>query len=295
MAKLQIPAFHLEDKLNAEQINFFKKYGIIQFKNFINKETVNLFLSEIDKTQNFLLGNQIKKVNGIPLKFGKDIDGSPLIQRIAFTSLYSKVLSDFLKNDRLQNLLELLGKFQGRIGENEKDGLVFNHYVNDNQSSFKQLGWHTDSPRDLFLGSRILPMLNIGLHLDDCCFESGGLRVIPGTHEQGLFKLLFRKKYYIDNSKDNREVGFDIEAGDLTVHDGRLWHRVQQSNLPGEKSRRRVMYIPVVTGPYHPKHAASPTPFYHKIGELAWSKNFKPKLAFIKDQLRDKYSGRDLE
>jgi phytanoyl-CoA hydroxylase len=293
MSKLKIPTFHLGDRLNAEQINFFKKYGIIQFKNFIDKETVSSFLKEIDRVQNFLLTNQIKKVNGIPLKFGKDIDGSPLIQRIAFTSLHSKVLSDFLKNRQLQNLLELLGNYEGRIGENEKDGLVFNHYVNDSKSGFKQLGWHTDSPRDLFLGSRILPMLNIGLHLDDCSFDNGGLRVIPGTHNQGLFKLLFRKKYYIDNSKDKREVGFEIEAGDITVHDGRLWHRVQQSNLDGEKSRRRVMYIPVVTGPYHPKHAASPTPFYHKIGELAWSKNFKPTLAFIKTQL--KYSGRDLE
>jgi phytanoyl-CoA hydroxylase len=143
MSKLQIPAFHLEDKLNAEQINFFKKYGIIQFKNFINKETVDLFLSEVNKVQNFLLTNEIKKVNCIPLKFGKDIDGSSLIQRIAFTSLYSKTLSGFLKNDRLQNLLGLLGNYQGRIGENEKDGLVFNHYVNDDQSGFKQLGWHT--------------------------------------------------------------------------------------------------------------------------------------------------------
>ena len=296
MSKLQIPTFHLAERLNTEQINFFKKHGIIQFKNFIDKETVHLFLNEIDHVQNFLLQNQIKKVNGIPLKFGKDIDGSPLIQRIAFTSLYSKTLSDFLKNDRLQNLLELLGKFEGRIGEQEIDGLVFNQYVNDNKSGFKQLGWHTDSPRDLFLGSRILPMLNIGLHLDDCSFNNGGLRVIPGTHKQGLFKLLFRKKYYIDHQKDKREVGFDIQAGDLTIHDGRLWHRVQQSNLQGEKSRRRVMYIPVVTGPYHPKHAASPTPFYHKLGQMKFKgTRIGLKLALLKNQLKNNYWGRDIQ
>jgi phytanoyl-CoA hydroxylase len=294
MSKLQIPGFQLEDKLTAEQINFFNQHGIIQFKHFIDRETVSLFLSEIDQVQKSLLENQVKKVNGIPLKFGNNIDGSPLIQRIAFTSLHSQVLSDFLKNSRLQQLLELLGNYQGRIGEYEKDGLVFNHYVNDDQSGFRKLGWHTDSPRDLFLGSRILPMLNIGLHLDDCSFDNGGLRVIPGTHKQGLFKLLFRKKYYVDNTHDKREVGFDIEAGDLTIHDGRLWHRVQQSSLLGEKSRRRVMYIPVVTGPYHPKNAASPTPFYHKLGEFASTRRLIPKLAFIKTQLRFKYSGREL-
>jgi ectoine hydroxylase-related dioxygenase (phytanoyl-CoA dioxygenase family) len=184
----------------------------------------------------------------------------------------------------------MLGNYDGRIGEHEKDGLVVNHYVNTASSKFKQLGWHTDSPRDLFLGSRIMPMLNVGLHLDDCPFENGGLRVLAGTHRQGLFRMLFRKKYFVDNNPDKKETGFDIEAGDLTVHDGRIWHRVQQSPYTGEKSRRRVIYIPVITGAYQPKHANSPTPFYHKIGQLstgayggklswAGSKLKTPKLA----------------
>src|ERR1700722_4227734 len=115
MAKLQIPDFHLEDKLNTEQINFFKKYGVVQFKNFIDKETVSSFLKEISHVQNFLLVNKIKKVNGIPLKFGKDIDGSPLIQRIAFTSFYRNQLSIFLKNKRLKILLDFLENFKEKI------------------------------------------------------------------------------------------------------------------------------------------------------------------------------------
>jgi len=163
----------------------------------------------------------------------------------------------------------LLQPYSGRIGENEKDGLVVNHYVNTANSKFTQMGWHTDSPRDLFLGSKILPMLNVGLHLDDCSFDNGGLRVIPGTHKQSIFGLFLRKKYYIDTSADKKEVGFDIETGDLTVHDGRLWHRVQQSPHFGEASRRRVMYIPFVTGAFKPKHARSNTPFYHKVAQLA--------------------------
>ena len=218
--------------------------------------------------QNYLLENEIKKVNGIPLKFGTDVDGSRLIQRIAFTSFYSKALGEFLKNRMLEKLLTLMGPYEGRIGETEKDGLVFNHYVNTMESKFTQLGWHTDSPRDLFLGSRILPMLNIGLHLDNCHSSTGGLRVIPGTHKQGLFRMLFRKKYFIDHKADKKEVGFDIEAGDLTIHDGRLWHRVQQSSLSGEQSRRRVLYFPAITGDYHPKNERSATPFYHKLAQI---------------------------
>ena len=262
------PIFRLEDGVTSTHLSYFRKHGIIQFKNFLDKSALTQIHTEVQQVQELLLRNNIQKVNGIPLKFGTDVNGSPLIQRIAFASHYSNTLRELLKDKRLQSLTTLLGSYAGRIGENEKDGLVINHYVNAAESQFKQLGWHTDSPRDLFLGSRILPMLNVGIHLDDCPLENGGLRVLPGTHEQGILKLLFRKKYFIDNNPDKKEVGFDIEAGDLTVHDGRLWHRVQQSPYTGEKSRRRVMYIPIITGAYQPKTANSPTPFYHKLAHL---------------------------
>ncbi|OZI06113.1 phytanoyl-CoA dioxygenase [Siphonobacter sp. BAB-5385] len=281
--------FVFNNALTDEQRRYFQHYGIIQFKQFIDRATVQEFIREVNRVEHRLLKTQTEKVNGIPLKFGENERGERMIQRLAFTSHYSQTLRDFLKDPRLQLLLELLGPYEGRIGEHEKDGLVVNHYVNTPTSQFKQLGWHTDSPRDLFLGTRIQPMLNVGLHLDDCPQSNGGLRVLAGTHEQSIWKLLFRKKYFIDNQPDPKEVGFDIEAGDLTIHDGRLWHRVQQSPFIGERSRRRVMYIPIITGAYSPKHAESPTPFYHTLGSLKFPKptfpggslwkNWQPGLA----------------
>jgi phytanoyl-CoA hydroxylase len=268
MKKFEQQIFRLEAAITDTHIEYFNKYGVIQFKNFISKETVHEFIREINQVQRSLISNDIKKVNGIPLKFGRDEYGDTIIQRLAFTSQYSNKLHEFLKDSRIHSLTRLLAPYNGRVGENEKDGLVVNHYVNTENSQYKQLGWHTDSPRDLFLGSRILPMLNVGVHLDDCPYDNGGLRILPGTHKQGVFRLLFRKKYFIDNNPDKNEVGFDIEAGDLTVHDGRLWHRVQQSPFIGEKSRRRVMYIPIITGAYQPKHKNSPTPFYHRLAQL---------------------------
>lgn len=266
MKKSQQIIFHFEGEITDVQLAFFQKNGFIHFKHFVSRETVLEFVNEVGRVEKYLFDHNISKVNGVPLKFGNDMDGKTIIQRLAFASQYSEKLHKFLNDPRFHCLTKLLGDYDGRIGENEKDGLVVNHYMNTPFSKFTHLGWHTDSPRDLFLGSRIMPMLNIGLHLDDCSFDNGGLRVIPGTHKQNLFGLLFRKKYYVDNSADRREVGFDIEAGDLTIHDGRLWHRVQQSPNIGEKSRRRVMYIPMVTGVYRPKSVHSATPFYHKVG-----------------------------
>jgi phytanoyl-CoA hydroxylase len=260
-------SFTLQEALTSEQIDFFHQNGLIRFKHFITPETVQLFLSELDHIGKKWMDAGMEKINGIPIKFGKDQHGNKMVQRYAFISQYSLLLHEFLQDPRLKILLGLLSPYEGRIGEYEKDGLVANYYINAPGTKFSQMGWHTDSARDIFLRERIKPMLNVGIHLDPCPYESGGLRAIPGTHKQNLFKLLFAKKYFVDHSPDPKEVGFDIEAGDLTVHDGRLWHRAQRSPYEGEQSLRRVMYVPVVTGKYKPKEENSKTPFYHRFAK----------------------------
>ena len=265
MSKINVPDFVLGEKLTAEQLEFFKKNGVILFRNFIPKEKVALFISEITRIERELLDQGVDKINGIPLKFGIDEKGNKMIQRYCFLSQYSEALHQFLQDPRLQAITEFLSPFEGRIAETEKDGLILNSYIRTPLSKFTQMGWHTDSPRDIFMGQKIMPMLNVGIHLDNCNYENGGLRVLPGTHKQGILKLLFRKKYFVDNKPDPCEIGFDIIAGDLTIHDGRIWHRAQQSDKYGEESRRRVMYVPVVTGKFRPKNKDSKTPFYHRL------------------------------
>ena len=257
--------FQLGDTVTAEQLDFFDKHGVIVFRNFISKEKVAVYINELKRLESLWIEENRDKVNGIPLKFGKDEHGNKTIQRLCFSSLYSDELHELLEDPRLKSLMAFLSPYEGRIAENEKDGLVINNYINTPNSTFTQMGWHTDSPRDLFLGQKIMPMLNVGIHLDECPFENGGLRVLPGTHKQNMLKLLFGKKYFIDNNDDAKEVGFDMHAGDLSVHDGRLWHRVKQSPKFGEESRRRVMYVPMVTGKYKPKDENSKTPFYHRF------------------------------
>ncbi|MFN8355617.1 MAG: phytanoyl-CoA dioxygenase family protein [Spirosomataceae bacterium] len=266
MKPFQAKTFTLGNQLTAEQFEYFNKYGFLHFKHFISPETVQLFLKEAHQIEQEFLQRGVDKVNGIPLKFGKNPDGSPMIQRLCFTSQYSLILHEYVQDPRLQALTALLGG-DARIGENEKDGLVFNHYVNAENSSFTQMGWHTDSPRDLFLGQKIHKMLNVGTHLDNCPIANGGLRVLPGTHNASKFKVLFLKKQFIDHNPDPNEVGLNIEAGDLTVHDGDLWHRVEVCPFSGEGSRRRVMYIPIVTGKYEPKTENSKTPLYQRLAK----------------------------
>ncbi|QIP13463.1 phytanoyl-CoA dioxygenase family protein [Spirosoma aureum] len=253
------------DFLTEQQISFFNKSGYLHIKGFVSRQDVQLFLAEMKRIEAHFIAENVDKINGTPIKYGNDETGRRIVQRFAFSSLFSPVLHEFLQDSRFLNLTHLLQPYEGRIGEEEKDGLVINHYVRTPESNFSRMGWHTDSPRDLFLGQRIRPMLNVGLHLDDCPMTNGGLRVLPGTHKQSTLLTLFRKRQFVDHRPDPREVGFDIEAGDLTIHNGSLWHRVQQSPHVGALSRRRVMYIPLVTGEYQRKTAASKTPFYHRL------------------------------
>lgn len=262
------PVFTLSDTLTAEQLDYYETHGYIHFKNFLNADTVPVIIKALEDVQEQWIAEEREKVNGVPIKYGTDLNGKKIVQRFAFASLFNPVLHEVLKDPRLKALFPLLQADGERIGEYEKDGLVVNHYINSETSRFTQMGWHTDCLRDVFYGKRIMPMLNVGIHLDNYDPRNGGLRIIPGTHKQDLFNLLFRKKYYLSHKADPDEIGLKITAGDLTVHDGRSWHRVERSPLIGEASRRRVMYIPMISGEYQPKDENSSTQFYQRLSKL---------------------------
>ncbi len=257
--------FQLLEKLTEDQKKFFGKNGFIHFKNFIPKEKVNELLREAEAIQNEWVSKDYKTINGVPIKYGTDIDGKKIVQRFAFLNQHSEMFANVLKDLRLKGLFELIGAADCRIGETEKDGLVYNHYINTDESNFTQLGWHTDALRDIFQGQKIMPMLNVGIHLDNSTTDNGGLRLIPGTHNKGIGTMLFKKVYFISHKPDKKEIGLNVEAGDLTVHDGRLWHRVARSPFVGEKSRRRVMYVPILSGKFAPRDENSKPLFYQRF------------------------------
>ena len=264
---ISYPTFTLSDQLTSEQKDFFNQHGFIHFKNFIEKDTVSAIIDASKQVERKWLDRGIKKINGVPIKFGKDLDGHPIVQRFAFINQHHQTLSGMLLDPRFAALLTLAGD-GARLGTEEKDGMVFNHYINGPDSKFTKMGWHTDGLRDIFYGGKLNPMLNVGIHLSDQKLENGGLKIIPGTHRQTIYQMLFRKRYFVDNKPDPQEVSIVTAAGDLTVHDGRLWHRVAQSQVSGEESRRRVIYIPVIAGKYEPKNANSPTVFYQRFAGI---------------------------
>ena len=210
--------FALTEAISTEQRNFFEEHGFIHFKDFISPDTIQSIIKASLEVEKKWIENNVKKINGVPIKYGVDITGLPLVQRFAFINQHHPVLAEFLLDPRFKILLNLVG-IQARLGENEKDGMVLNHYVNGSGSKFTQMGWHVDGLRDIFQGTKLNPMLNVGIHLNSLKPENGGLRVIPGTHKQGLYDLLFRKAHFLDSEPDANELSIIPKAGDLTIHD----------------------------------------------------------------------------
>lgn len=262
------PVFELGERLTEVQKDFFDQHGFIHFKGFINPEAVKQLIDASKEIEQEWISNNVERINGTPIKYGRDINGDPIVQRFAFVNKNHGVFDAFSTDKRFKTLLPLVGE-DARLGLDEKDGMVFNHYVNSPESRFRKMGWHVDGLRDIFLGGKLNPMLNVGIHLNTVSPEQGGgLRIIPGTHKQSRYDLFFRKKHFFDNEADPEEIAIAAEPGDLTIHDGRLWHRVAQSQVAGEQSRRRVIYLPIIAGKYHPKHANSRTPFYQRFAGL---------------------------
>jgi hypothetical protein len=269
--KLEYRKFVLGETIGPEEVEFFNKYGFIHYKGFITRERAERVARAIDEEKDRMVADGVKKVNGIPIKFGEDEKGNRIIQRFPYTSQRVAEVARLYDDPRLQNLGVFLpdSPYPKRIGLNEKDGVVANYYVNTEHSNYKQLGWHTDVAREFALGFKMYPMLNIGIYLTDSNNENGGLRTLPGTHNDPPRKVLLRKVQVLNTKADPKEVEMEAEAGDLGVHDGRLWHRVARSPHIGARSHRRVMYVAMLSGPRDERNEGSRTPLYHRLLPLA--------------------------
>lgn len=271
--------FRLGETITPVQKAFLDERGYLIFEQVATQAELDELLAELDRVQAQWLREKREKVYGIPLFVGEGLDGEPFIQRFSFTSMFSPVFHRFVRDDRFAPIRSLIGE-GARVGDEEKDGVVVNRNLNTEGSAYPSLGWHTDGLRSIFYGRMPGPMLNVGLHFDRVREEDGGLRVLPGSHRQNFVEMLTRKIHFLDHRPDKDEIAIETEPGDLTVHDGRMWHRVARSPHIGERSLRRTMYVPYIVDEYSPKSESSPTPLYHTAG--VYMRRAKRKLKSLK-------------
>ncbi len=260
--------FEFTGKLTAEHHAFYQAFGYLHFKHVFKAETIKSIRASIHQAQATILKEDIRMMNGVPIIFGEKPDGTLIPQRIPYLQLFSEDLNQFIHSSAAKELTTLIPN--GRIGTNERDGVIVNHFLNNPKSNMRCLAWHTDSLRDLFYLEKIRPMLNVGIHVSpsrrDC-----GLYVLPGTHNQSLFSTLFRKIHFVSNKPDKHEVYIAAEPGDLTLHDGRLWHRATAPAAENNDYRQSI-YFPILCGSVKEKTERSRPPLY-----LRFAPGVRPK------------------
>jgi hypothetical protein len=265
---LDVPRFELGDRFTREQREFLDTFGFIRFRRFADPVLVRALGDEVETIDRQLIAEGRTFVRGVPLILGTRPDGRRFVQRMVFASTFGPQLHAFLQDPRFSAVLDVAGP-DYRIGELERDGLVVNHFRNEPGSGYDRLGWHTDSLRDVFYLERPRRYLNVGFYLDDSPIAKGGVRLLPCSHQQGIWPMLTRKAHFVDHHPDPGEYALEAEAGDLTIHDGRIWHRVARATVEGDASQRRVMYLPLMNGPLKPKDESSSTPLYFRFRKLA--------------------------
>ena len=264
---MQIPDFTLQPQPTAEQLAFWLEHGCIRFRGVMTEAEIDDLVDAIDELQRAFIEQDRKTVYGTPLRWSKTPDGQPFISRVAFASMYSERIREVLSDARFTAIQAFFGE-EYRLAHDEKDGVVINHWLRQPGSTYSRLGWHTDGLRDIFLGQKLEPMLNVGLYLTDSGLDKGGVRLIPGTHTQSTWQMLTGKLHFLDNRPDPREIALTARKGDLTIHDGRLWHRTAQATVEGEASRRRNLYMAWVKGPRKPRDPNGAAPLYHHLQGL---------------------------
>lgn len=261
--------FKLGPTITDEQKAFYERYGFVVFANAFTAEEMAATNEELEKQKVIVADSGKLQINGVPIKFGIDEKGDVIPQRTPFMNLLSPRINDLVHDVRLKPLLEFIPN--SRFGYDERDGVVINHYVAGKKSRFKRLGWHTDSIRDIFYFEKVRPMLNVGIHISPSSPTLGGLRIIPGSHTQSIWKLLTGKLHIIGHKPDPNELAAEVNVGDLTIHDGRMWHRAA-GPTGALGTNRKTIYFPILCGPRVPKNENSKPPLY-----LRFMTNVKPK------------------
>ncbi len=261
--------YKLVDKVEDEHVAFYNKYGFVHYQNFITDEQIQRILKSLNEGYEKLVAEGRENINGIPINYGFDENGKSIVHRLPFSNLIADEVAKLYDDPRFKLLAKFIPDYESRLGLKEKDGVVTNYYINTDKSNFRQMGWHTDVTRDVMVGKKLFPMINVGICLDDSNETNGGLRIIPGSQRQSVMSMLFTKVQFVNTKKDPKEIMLTTKAGDLTLHDGRTWHRVGKSPHMGAKSRRRVMYVPLICGPVKERDENGKTPFYHKLNKLA--------------------------
>lgn len=235
----QYNSFHFDKDKTEDYKLFLSDNGFLHFKGFFDQNRMIEISTQYNNT--FHLASQKSKQELLSQSIIKGKRNNAEIQRIPFLTKQTPFFQDIITRE-IYDRIKTISFQHHRIGFNENNGVVATKY-NNTIGGWSQMGWHTDIGNSFYYLTNRNHYYNIGLHLDKTDSKTGCLKILPGSHKQSIFSLYTKKVAFLDRRHDPKELNIETEPGDLTIHDGRLWHRVSKVS-----KTRRVIYFNLLKG-----------------------------------------------
>jgi ectoine hydroxylase-related dioxygenase (phytanoyl-CoA dioxygenase family) len=150
-------------------------------------------------------------------------------------------LLDFLLDDTVLDLVEPL------IGPNI--GLFSSHFICKDPFVGRATPWHEDSAFWKTRFDRFDKIVTVWLAIDRSSQENGCMRVIPGTHINGFSEYeaadtktnTFSEQ--IKQVDDAHAVYFELERGEVSLHDSRIIHGAAANTSPYRRCGYTMRYF----------------------------------------------------
>jgi phytanoyl-CoA hydroxylase len=233
--------------INLEMQNFYRENGYLLIRNFFSQERMKQAIAAIEEIL------QVDQMEEIAEMEPKDIGE---VRRIWGPTFRHKFYDELMQDSKL---LDAIAAF---IGNN----IVF-HYSRINMKSPKigsPVDWHQDFAYNPHTNTDLMTCL---IYLDDADKSNGCLKVIPGSHKNGLCDHYvgnyFRGKVLPENLPcENPIINLEAPAGSviflhcLTLHrsDANLSNQARRAFLPSYRaSDAYPIYLSRYTSDLEPK------------------------------------------
>jgi ectoine hydroxylase-related dioxygenase (phytanoyl-CoA dioxygenase family) len=182
-----------------------------------------------------------------------ELKGNKLSDELDTPHFRDERLLEFLLADEVLDVVEPL------IGPNI--ALFSSHFICKDPFVGRATPWHEDSAYWKPRFDRLDKIVTIWLALDKSSKENGCMRVIPGTHRNGFseYEPVDRKtntfRSQIKNVDDSGAVYFELEQGEISLHDARIIHGATANTSPMRRCGYTMRYF---STELHLKHEVRP-------------------------------------
>jgi hypothetical protein len=218
-------SFTLEDS-DEELRDFLERTGFLHLRGVFAEAEIEALSQELERVRRAL------EPGTGDCWWSTNRSGEQVVTRINYLDRWSPPIKEMGFDARVQRLGKLLGE-DFRVCDDRLDGPMAFVKNSDIDQGLGDLGWHQD---DGLGGHPVMcPLMQVGIQLDEANPENGQLWVLAGSHRHSNHPMSW------GDEEGQPVVRFVTEPGDVTVHNGDIFHTTPPPT--GDCAGRRVLYF----------------------------------------------------